>query len=1255
MKFESLSAKASLPLLAAILTLCLATGMSYGSTTLLLRDGTSAERPVIEVFSSDQDQIHLAFELPTLEVHSYDLDSEVFQTVAIAGGVLQGETGEASLPTFTRFVAIPDQAGVVARVVSTENESFSGFHLLPMQDPEGETFELSEEFYSRDEFLGNDVVSVGEPSIMRDLRIVPITFHPVSYNPVQGKIRVASRVEVTLDLTSRDLRNEKQRDPIPRTAAFDKLYGSLIVNSSSALQGRSVEESRHLGHWLIIARDNSTVTARLQPLIEWRTRMGYKVTHATTAQTGTSTTSIKNWILNLYNSENPPDYITLVGDVGGSFSLPTFYENHSNYHGEGDHGYVELEGSDLVPDAFIGRLSAESYDQLEIIVDKIVGYESDPYITDPNWFSGACLVGDPSYSGITCIQIQQWVKEKLRYLGYAQIDTIWSSPFEYQIRSSINAGKSYFGYRGYWGMSGWDNGDIYSLNNGERLPFALNLTCGTGSFASGTSINEAWLRAGSLTYGPAGGIGSVATATLGTHTRFNNCFYSGMAYGLFWEDHYQLGPAQARGKMEMISNYAAYQYSQAGRYCYWNSLMGDPATEMWTGYPAPLLVYYPNTVSVGANVVTVVVWKDGLEEPVEGAWVYLYREGGGPGEEIAIGGYADETGTVDIPIDASVPGTVQITVTGHNLYPYQSTFEIGEVPVFIGLEDCVIDDDSTPPSQGNGDGQINPGETIGLGITLKNYGSQAAMDVTLTVSCDDPYIGLIDGGPFPYGTILPGYHVATPSPVIFRIYGGCPVDHVVHFDLVAESALLSWHSVVDLPVTGPELVYASHELIGVGTSLDPGDVGTISVTIENPSFYAADGPIEAILISDNYSVQVTDPYATYAVGGIPPEGSASNASDPFGVSSPGNCVPGGRANLRIALRFSDGVRDTVHFTLEVGQADSHDPTGPDDYGYLAFDQTDTTYPEAPTYSWIDINPSAGGPGTSVGLNDYGWNQDDSKTVDLPFPFQFYGETFTRVTICSNGWIAMGSTYLDNYRNWYLPSAGGPEYMIAPFWDNLYQSGTGKVYDWHDELGGRYVVAWDNVRNRYSNSTESFEVILYDPSYYPTRTGDGIILFQYETIHNNDTEQMYSTSGIQDEQHTTGITFNYFNQRPPTAASYSGGLAVKFTTQAPGAAHVPLPGAPEPIRVVLSQNQPNPLSSGTTIRFQLKEPRPVALQVYDVDGHLVRTLLKGQFAGGNHAVGWTGIDNRGRPVPSGVYFYRLEVDDSSLVKKMLVVR
>jgi len=1244
MPFRSFPPRGLLSLLLCFLTAGSLTAAAQSTTTLALRAGGAVEQPHVEVLASDQHSVRLVIDLPALAIDHYDIGGQDYQTVAVEGGQLHGDPGAPALPAFTRYVSIPATAGVALQVVSVEEETFSSFLLLPMQEDGATSFQRNEQLYSRDEFLGDDPITIGAPSLMRDLRVVPVTFHPVRFNPVTREIRVVRRVELALTYAGVDLRSAKERPTVPLTKGFDQLYRSVVVNYDPETYYRSGEVAPHLGTWLLLSREDATLIQKLQPLIEWRRAMGYNVVHVTTTTTGSSPTGIRTWLQNAYNTwEDPPEYICIVGDATGTFAIGTFNETWTYYSGEGDHPYSQLTGDDLMPDAFIGRLSAEDYTTIERVVNKITGYEQTPFMTDTSWFGRACLTGDPSYSGITCVQIMQWLKEQLRQIGYAQVDTVFTYPYESRTISLLNAGNTFFGYRGYYQMSGISSGDIAALANGWKLTYAINLTCGTGSWRNGTSHNEAWLRGGSGTSNASGGIGSIGTATTGTATRYNNCFFAGAAYGMFWGDDQRLGHSHARGKIEMILNYEAVEYSQAGRYCYWNTLMGDPATDMWTGVPAQLNVTYPASVPVGANVVSVNVRRPS-SLPVEGAWVYLRKA-----DQIHIGGYTDAAGTVALPIDTSSPGEVSVVVTGHNLYAYQGSFEIAPAAAYVGLHEYRIDDSA---DGGNGDGQLNPGEEIQLYITLRNFGPQTASDVRLRLGTSDPYVGLLGDAELSFGNMT-GYSIRESTvPLRLRLYPGTPPGHVLAFSLTIICEPDAWQAALDIPTSGPNLVFQSAALTGAGTQLDPGESADLQVALKNYGAYAGQGPISAMLASDSYSVQVIDAAGSFNT--IPPGATGMNTFDAYRITSPSDCIPGQLANLRLVLVCADGVRQTVPFTLPVGTANSNEPTGPDAYGYWCYDQTDTDYADAPTYQWIDINPASGGPGTSADLNDFSANGDDSRTLDLPFTFVFYGQPFDRVTICSNGWMAMGHTYLTHYRNWHLPSAGGPANMIAAFWDNLYQSGTNKVYYWSDAANHRFVVAWDMVRNDYGGGVESFEIILYDPAYYPTQTGDSIVDVMYEQIQDTDSEQMYSTAGIQNADHSTGITFCYFRQRPATAAAYVNGLALRYTTNAPGFAGVG-GDAPSGQTRLLLRNEPNPWSGDTTIRFQLAQPEEVRLRIFDLDGRLVRTLHQGALPAGPHALDWSGTNEAGLPLPAGVYYYRLETGAEADTRPMLLMR
>ncbi|OQY25907.1 MAG: hypothetical protein B6244_14615 [Candidatus Cloacimonetes bacterium 4572_55] len=89
---------------------------------------------------------------------------------------------------------------------------------------------------------------------------------------------------------------------------------------------------------------------------------------------------------------------------------------------------------------------------------------------------------------------------------------------------------------------------------------------------------------------------------------------------------------------------------------------------------------------------------------------------------------------------------------------------------------------------------------------------------------------------------------------------------------------------------------------------------------------------------------------------------------------------------------------------------------------------------------------------------------------------------------------------------------------------------------------------------------------------------------------------------------------------------------------------------------LRQNYPNPFNPATTIRFFLSETTPVQLSIYNINGQLVNRLLAGTiYEAGSHSVTWNGVDNKGNPVVSGVYLYRLKTNRGIQTRRMTLLR
>jgi hypothetical protein len=95
--------------------------------------------------------------------------------------------------------------------------------------------------------------------------------------------------------------------------------------------------------------------------------------------------------------------------------------------------------------------------------------------------------------------------------------------------------------------------------------------------------------------------------------------------------------------------------------------------------------------------------------------------------------------------------------------------------------------------------------------------------------------------------------------------------------------------------------------------------------------------------------------------------------------------------------------------------------------------------------------------------------------------------------------------------------------------------------------------------------------------------------------------------------------------------------------------------PVPTRYFLDQNSPNPFNPITRIRFGLPKPGKVRLDVLNILGQTVTTLIDRELNAGYHTVEWNGDDADGHGVASGIYFYRLRAAGYSASRKMVLLK
>ena len=1000
---------------------------------------------------------------------------------------------------------------------------------------------IDSDFYNSDKHYPFVNVSISEPMILRDLVVANINVIPFKYLPAEKILEVYESITIIVKEIGQ-IEDSRQR-VMPKSRVFEKIYKNKILNYDETYRQSDYQNSAIL----YICSGDIESNSIFQQLVEWRRQRGYIVYTASTSEMGSSSSSIKNYISNAYfNYDVPPEYVALIGDVGGSYSIPTYYEDfgHDSYGNqcEGDHPYSQLDGNDLLSDILIGRMSIRTVSELSTAVYKIINYEKATYLGNlDNYFTRAAMFGDPSTSGNSCAITKEAVATLLSNHGFNDVylktsGGSWSS----SMRDQLSDGSLFFNYRGYLGMSGFTNSDVDNASNGYKLPFATVLTCGTGSFAEDqTCMSEKFFRAGTVS-NPKGGVAAIGTATWNTHTLFNNIVDMGLYHGLLADQVETAGACLVSGKLSLLNTYPTDPYQWISAFTHWNNLIGDPATHLWTKTPELFTVNHESQVSYGTNYFNVLV-LDSSGNPVSDALVsMLIRFGDTP-----VNLFTDSNGEVLFDLNLFDSGLVSITVTKNNFKPYTGALNITNSNISMNI-------DSSQPIliNDNNDGIPTAGEEFGISVPIINFGSQIVQSITATLTSYSNLINILNDQIF-IGDIsvnqsfyLDDFNVSVdPSAVQSE-----DLELYISFQ---DNENNQWTSKINLDIRGSHLI-PNEEIV-----IQPGQTNSFSISLVNQGSLQANNVVGEIITSSNLLTinNSSDSWGTINAG------SQESSGNGFNVTASSDVVSGSQLIASLLIEDSNGYSRTENIVFRFGTVQVDDPLGPDNYGYYIYDSNDINYNLHPEYDWIEISQI----GTNLNLANSGngnWSGNGPLSiVDLPFNFKFYGIDYNQITICTNGWIAFDDVYSESFRNYPIPGAGGPSPMIAAFWDDLETGNNGDVFYYSDN--NYVIIQWDNMRTHFSNSSETFQIILNNDSNLPY--GDNSIKIQYKDFNNTSVGDFndyppehgsYSTIGIENHFANDGLQYSYYNNYPTSAMTLSDNTALFITTALPVTLPVP---------------------------------------------------------------------------------------------------
>ncbi len=693
---------------------------SNGSKWYPFSQSADEGKTVKESIVENQNFISIDIDLPGLEITNFEENRQQWVKFSLADGGHPAPIGDPDLPFKGSFLKIPYGVSPeveVLHVTTRESKLPVGTKVYPKQPSQIDSvdvkppFTINNDSYGKNTLLPEKIVEIGETGFMRGRRVLFLKVNPVQYNPADGKILIHSNIKIALRYEGEKDESEIKKRSRLFSPSFEKEAFRLIKNyrklDRPKVSARKYLRNGSVGADYLIITDDSFVD-EVAPLAEWKKEKGYITKIVKTSDIGSSSSDIKNYIKNAYDSWSPaPSYVLLVGDhqqIPGNRVSPD--SNGSYFYS--DHPYSLTDGNDYWSDITVGRFSVSTDDEAKRVVEKVLKY--DRYPDDGNWYSNS-LIAAYIQNDYGCTASRWFMETALSvydYLEKSQHHTVHPvlvpsrTCSSYSFRSDsyphrppqpsavlreksslfvsgssatsklinhINDGVGLILHRDHGAEQGWgdpefDVGDVNSLNNAGKTPVVFSINCLTGKFNySRDTFAETFLRKEN-----SGAVGVVAASEV-SYSGYNDLLTHGL-FTSFWPDYDSSHSDSTYSNSFRVAealNYAKhYMYMYQGdsadtRYEYrlfhW---FGDPEMEYRPVSPSNIQISHQTTVLPGTDRFTV------YSSP-EGALIGLVQNGRVLGRAVSNGAQT----TVNLLSPVASSGKIVLTVTNYNMRPYQ--------------------------------------------------------------------------------------------------------------------------------------------------------------------------------------------------------------------------------------------------------------------------------------------------------------------------------------------------------------------------------------------------------------------------------------------------------------------------------------------------------------------------------------------------------------------------------------------------------
>ena len=1208
-------------------------------TALMAEDMTvSNYQNDIRLINSGSANLTMEMTLGHFERKPVTINGSTWYELTVKGAGLTLEAGYPQVPIFAGSVIIGGTARMELNPLASEYVD------IPMQvapskgnltrdiDPATVPYNFAE-FYQGDSVYPTQTSTLSEPFILRDYRGITVRFQPFVYNPSTGTLRVYTKLSVSLVNTGTDLTNAITTPKTAYSPYFEEIYSNLFLNFGDAKYPSLMEQGR------ILVVSHTMFMTDIMPYVNWKRQNGYQVDLVDMATIGTTAQQLQTYIQNQYNLNNNLMFVQLVGDAQ---QIPTL----TSGGGGSDPSFTLCAGGDSYPDIFIGRFSAQTVAELQTQVQRTVWYERDiqagaTWIQKATGIASAQGGGSQGDMGESDQAHMELIRTDLLNYGYTSVDQIYDATgaTAAMVTTNLNQGRGFLNYVGHgsdtsWGTTGFNNSNVNTLANANMLPFIVSVACVNGNFTNQTCFAEAWLRAQNAG-NPTGAIafyGSTINQSWNSPMRAED----EITDLLVAEAKHTIGGLYFNGSSKMIEVYAADGISM---FKTWH-IFGDASLAVRTKNPVAMVPSFTPVLFLGMSSFPVTA--------VPNARVTLYANGTVYGTTVA-----DATGnaTVTLTTLPAEPMDLTLTITALNKVTYIGTVQVlPSVGPYITLGEMTVTDGNNNLPEYN--------ENVNVNFVLNNVGSDAAVGVEINVISSDQYLTVTTASET-VGTIPANSTQSTNTGFVLHFAANTPDQHASTFTvLITLTDGTSYEYSRSIVVNAPSFTWGDlqvTEVTGNGNGrIDAGETVTLTIPVTNSGHATASNLDNTIVIGNvnNLITPIVTNVTELPVG--------SNASYIYQVTFSSQ-IPVGTVAQITAMLFSGEYTAINNYSMTIGLMIEDFESG-----------TFTGFPWVFTGgNWTTVTgsyDSSNAAKSAVITHSQATSMSVTLTVPVAGNISFWKKVSSEQNydflkfyingVLKNSW----SGTADNWSQVTFPVQAGQnifkwEYMK----DSMVSSGSD--------------CAWiDNVIFPTTGGTQGSPLFVIDV----TTLSYGSVLVGEESelpivISNNGTASMIVSLTTQapfsvetpnlvipaGENATVNVTFS-----PTAEGVVSGELTILSDDNSAPVTTVQLSGTGSPVDnddnvnpviTELKGNYPNPFNPSTTIAFSLKDSGPVRVDIYNMSGQRVKTLINGDLPAGNHSIVWNGTDSSSRGVASGVYFFKMQAGKYTSTKKMIMMK